>query len=223
MCTLNHSQRPAARWLAGIGLLLLAAAVPALGQDPACHEGDAAQAAAPAPAAPQRLRALNIPDSRVFDQDGRGLRFYTDLVQGKVVIMNFIFTTCTTICPPMAANFSRLQDLLGDQLGTEVHLISVSVDPVTDTPARMKAFGEKFHRKPGWTLVTGSKPEVDKLLKALKIFTPDKNDHSPTVLMGNDALGIWTRAYGLAAPESLMETLAAVTSGSQEAPLEGRK
>ncbi len=150
---------------------------------------------------------LAIPDAALVDQDGRPVHLYSDLVHGKRVVMNFVFTTCTTICPPMGANFERLQSLLGARAGADVRLISISIDPLTDTPQRLKAWGAKFHAGPGWTLLTGRKEDVDHLLKALGVFTPDRTDHSPLVLLGNDAAGLWTRAYGLAAPAKMVEIL----------------
>lgn len=163
---------------------------------------------------------LRIPDVPVFTQDGEEVHFYSDLVEDKVVVMNFVFTMCTTICPPLGANFGKLQQILGDKAGSEVHLISVSVDPVTDTPERLKAWGEIFGAGMGWTLVTGSKTEVTRLLKALQVFTPDFTDHSPVVLMGNEATGEWTRAYGLAPPEdiaALLESMAGNTHRTAQA------
>lgn len=148
---------------------------------------------------------LDIPDVPVRTQDGEEKQFYSDLVEGRTVAMNFVFTTCTTICPPMGANFGRLQDELGARLGDDVHLISVSVDPTTDTPQRLRAWGETFGARPGWTLVTGDQQQVERLLKALEVFTADINDHAPVVLIGNDAAGEWTRAYGLAGPKKLVE------------------
>ena len=87
----------------------------------------------------------------------------------------------------MGANFAKLQKVLGERVGQDVHLISVSVDPATDTPERMKAWGQKFGAGPGWTLVTGDRNEITHLLKALGVYTPDINDHSPLVLVGNEA------------------------------------
>jgi cytochrome oxidase Cu insertion factor (SCO1/SenC/PrrC family)/ABC-type branched-subunit amino acid transport system substrate-binding protein len=165
------------------------------------------QHGAPAATETVELGDMTVPDVELIDQDGRPVRFYTDLVAGKVVAINFIFTTCTTICPPMGANFGRLQRALGDRMGAEVSLISVSVDPLVDTPPRLKAWGAQFGAGPGWTLVTGAKSQVDDLLKALGVFTPDKLDHSPTLLVGNDRTGRWTRAHGLAAPDTLAELI----------------
>lgn len=157
------------------------------------------KAAAPGEAG-ETTAKLKIPDVELQDQDGRKVRFYSDLVKGKIVAINFIFTTCTTICPPMGVTFGRVQDLIGDRLGADVRLISISVDPTVDTPERLRAWGAKFKARPGWSLVTGPKPEVDKLLRALGGFTAQKEDHSPVVLIGDEAKNTWTRASGLAPP-----------------------
>ena len=155
----------------------------------------------------QETAAPSIPDVALTDQDGRPVHVYSDLIRGRRVAMNFVFTTCTTICPPMGANFEQLQKVLGARAGNDVRLISVSIDPQTDTPQRLKAWGAKFHAGPGWTLLTGRKEDVDRLLKALGVFTPDRADHSPLVLLGNEPAKRWTRAYGLAAPAKLVELL----------------
>jgi protein SCO1/2 len=153
------------------------------------------------------LSPLNIPDVEVYDQDGRRLKFYTDLVKGRVVAINFIFTTCTTICPPMTATFRRVQQELAKGEGRDVRLISVSVDPLVDTPERLRDFASKFKAEPGWTFVTGEKMEIDSLLRALGATVSNKNDHTPVILVGNDGAGYWTRAYGLSAPSALVKVI----------------
>jgi cytochrome oxidase Cu insertion factor (SCO1/SenC/PrrC family) len=155
---------------------------------------------------------LQIPDVTVFDQDGRKLRFFTDLVKDKTVAINFIFTTCTTICPPLAATFRRVQQDMGERAGRDVRLISISVDPATDTPERLKAFGAKFKAAPGWTFVTGSRFEINTLLKALGAAVVDKNDHTPMVLVGKESAGYWTRTYGLAPPSVLFKVISDAAS-----------
>jgi len=150
---------------------------------------------------------LNIPDVELLDQDGRKIHFYTDLVKGHTVAINFIFTTCTTICPPLGATFARVQKELGDKVGRDVRFISISVDPATDTPERLKAWGAKFHAGEGWTFVTGNKPQVDELLRALGASSARREDHSPTVLIGNDNHGAWTRTYGLAKSSQLVQII----------------
>ena len=153
--------------------------------------------------------SLRIPDVQVYDQNGKQVRFYTDLVKGKTVAINFIFTTCTAICPPLTATFRRVQQNLAER-APQVRLISVSVDPTVDTPERLHDFAAKFKAEPGWTFVTGEQGEIDKLLKALGAAVADKNDHSPMILIGNDAAGYWTRAYGLSSPTLLAQTISEV-------------
>jgi cytochrome oxidase Cu insertion factor (SCO1/SenC/PrrC family) len=158
------------------------------------------------------LASLRIPDVPIYDQNGRRFSFYTDLVKGKTVAINFIFTTCTTICPPMTATFRRVQQQLGERAGRDVYLISVSVDPVTDVPERLHDFAAKFNAGPGWTFVTGSKADIDSLLQALGAAVPDKNDHTPMILVGNDTTGYWTRAFGLSPPTTLVELITAAAA-----------
>jgi protein SCO1/2 len=140
-------------------------------------------------------RPLEIPDAELFNQRGERIHFYSDLVKGHVVVIQSIFTTCTTLCPLLGTAFSHLQDTLGDR-ARDVRLISISVDPATDTPDRLKAWGARYHAGPNWTLVTGNKYEVDRVLRALKFYTADKLSHTALVLVGNDATGRWARTSG---------------------------
>src|SRR5437764_1381227 len=130
-------------------------------------------------AAAQQLR---IPETAVQDQDGQRLSFYSDLVKGHTVAINFVFTSCATICPVLAANFRQVQKELGESPG-RVRLISVSVDPATDTPERLKRFAAQYHAGPGWSLVTGDKTEIDSLLGALGVTVQNKLEHTPMVLI----------------------------------------
>lgn len=152
----------------------------------------------------QSGKSLNIPDVEVLDQDGNVRHFYSDLVKGKTVAVNFIFTNCTTICPPLGATFARVQHELGDKVGRDVYFISVSVDPLTDTPERLKAWGAKFKAGPGWTFVTGNKEDIDRLLRALGAATARREDHTPSVIIGNDERDVWTRTYGLASASQMI-------------------
>jgi cytochrome oxidase Cu insertion factor (SCO1/SenC/PrrC family) len=162
---------------------------------------------------PGSSKKMSIPDVEVLDQEGNALHFYSDLIKGKTVAINFIFTNCTTICPPLAATFARLQKELGDKVGKDVHLISISVDPLTDTPERLKAWGAKFKAAPGWTFVTGEKQEMDKLLNALGAAVSKREDHTPALIIGNDAKGVWTRTYGLAKISQIVSVINDVNAG----------
>ncbi|HSE18591.1 MAG TPA: SCO family protein [Pyrinomonadaceae bacterium] len=161
-------------------------------------------------------RKMSIPDVNVLDQDGRELHFYSDLIKDKTVAINFIFTNCTTICPPLAATFARVQKEMGDKVGKDVHFISISVDPLTDTPERLKAWGAKFKAGAGWTFVTGEKQEMDKLLNALGAAVSKREDHTPAMIIGNDAKGVWTRTYGLAKTGQIVGLILDVMAGKVE-------
>ncbi len=158
-------------------------------------------------AAAEPLAISAIPDVRLVDQNGRKVRFYSDLVQGKTVAVNFVFTTCSTICTPQGARFAELRKLLGSRAGQDIHLISVSIDPETDTPSKLKAWSEKLGGGPGWTLVTGEKDQVVRLLKSLGAFDVDIKRHTPSVLLGNDRERRWTRAYSLAPAAQIIRLL----------------
>ena len=169
------------------------------------------------PPAPVRTgNNMLIPDVDVLDQNGNALHFYTDLIKDKTVAINFIFTNCTTICPPLAATFARLQKEMGDKVGKDVHLISISVDPLTDTPERLKAWGARFKAGPGWTFVTGDKQEMDKLLSALGAPVSKREDHTPALIIGNDSKGVWTRTYGLAKINQIIGVIQNVMAGKVE-------
>ena len=153
------------------------------------------------------VSGLKIPDTVLVNQRGEKIRFYTDLVKGRVVVINTIYTTCTTICPLMGANFASLTHLLVRR-NDHVNLISISIDPVTDTPSRLDQWSRGFGKAdPGWTLLTGPKADVQNLLKALRIFTLDKEDHAPLALIGSDAGADWTRASALMSPARLADLI----------------
>ena len=159
------------------------------------------------PATPLDDSPIRIPDVMVLDQNGREIPFYSGLVKGKTVAIDFIFTTCTTTCPLLTANFRRVQQTLtADGIG-EFQLISISVDPLTDVPPRLQSFAAQFHAGPGWTFVTGAKPEMDRLLRALGASVADKNDHTPMILVGNDSSQHWRRVSGLTSPAVIVRAI----------------
>ena len=140
----------------------------------------------------------------LVDQDGNK-QIFGDLIKDKVVVMNFIFTSCKTICPPMGANFSALKKELGDRVNENLVMLSISIDPSTDTPERMKAWQQNFDSSNDniWTMLTGSKGTVDKLLKDLEVYTPLIDEHAPIIIIGSANDTDWIRTNGLASPEVL--------------------
>ena len=155
--------------------------------------------------------AAKIPHARVLDQNGKQLNFYNDLIKGRSVAINFVFTTCTALCPSLTATFRKVQQEARAR-GLEVQPISISVDPTVDTPERLQEFAKKFKVEPGWTFVTGDKAEIDSLLQAFGVAVVNKNDHTPMILIGNEVAGQWTRAYGLSSPVKIVDLIQAASS-----------
>jgi protein SCO1 len=159
---------------------------------------------------------LAAQDVVLVNQDGQRVHFYADLVKGKVVAINSIFTSCLTICNPMGANFAAVGKLLGSRAGKDVNLISISVDPLNDTPEQLKAWRAKFNAGPGWTLLTGAKRDVDHVLQELGVFTPDKVEHSSVLLLGYERTGTWTRLSALAAPAKIAAAIEGIHAPQAE-------
>jgi protein SCO1/2 len=160
---------------------------------------------AQSPAEPPRK--ATVPDVELTNQDGEKVRLHSDLVKGRVVALSFIFTSCPTICRSIGVNLGQLRTELGASLGRDIALISISVDPVTDTPDKLKAWGKSFGAGPGWTLLTGEKDRVTQLLKKLESYTPDIQNHSPFLLIVNDRTGEWQRVNAL---ETTPQKIAAI-------------
>ncbi len=148
-----------------------------------------------------------IPDVELRDQHGRTVNFYRDLVQGRVVAVNFIFTSCSTICPQLGAGSAALARNLSGAAKEDYRVISISIDPENDTPQRLRAWSENFGAPEGWTLLTGSPRNIETLLKALQAYTPDIDAHASTFLLGNEATGEWRRVNGSASSEVLVGAL----------------
>jgi cytochrome oxidase Cu insertion factor (SCO1/SenC/PrrC family) len=168
-------------------------------------------------AAPTEVAAsdvVRIPDVAVQTHDGRALHFYSDLVKGRLTAVNFIFTSCTTVCPLMGVRFAQLQPLLPK----EVSLVSVSIDPTVDTPERLAAWGQRVGAKPGWTLVTGAKPDIDTLLTALGTAIADPASHTPLMLIIDDrgAKPVLRRLDGLTDPKTIAALLAEESKVARE-------
>lgn len=147
--------------------------------------------------------ALSIPDVQVLDQNGRQLDFYRDLVKGKTVAINFIFTSCEAVCPITTAVMRDAQAQVAAKTG--VQFISISVDPEIDRPAVLGRYAARHQAQPGWTFVTGDRAQIETLLKAFGVSTSAKNDHTPLVFIGNDRVAEWTRISGFAPASQLAQ------------------
>jgi protein SCO1/2 len=148
---------------------------------------------------------VDLRDQWVVDQDGRDLKFVSDVIGDNIVVMDFVYTTCTTICPVLSALFTQVQSKLGDDVGDEIRLVSMSVDPVRDTPQRLKAYSAKHRAGDGWLWLTGAKDDVEDILTGLGAYTPSFEDHPSMVLIGDPRTGEWKRLFGFPNPDRIVE------------------
>jgi protein SCO1 len=156
-------------------------------------------AAGPTPAVADNARwgAGYFPNVVLTTQDGVKVHFYDDVIKGKSVVIDLIYTSCVDSCPLETARLAQVQKMLGDRVGKDIFFYSISIDPTHDTPKVLKAYAEKYHIGPGWTFLTGKKADIELISKKLGLYSePDPNDrdgHTPSVMIGNEPSGQWMR------------------------------
>lgn len=154
------------------------------------------RAPADTPQSPSRSD-IRLADVQMTDRDGRAIEFAKEAIGDRIVAINFIYTNCRTLCPFASANFKLLQDRLGDRLGRDVRLISLSLDPVADTPERLKDFSDNFDPAPGWLWLTSQRQEMDSVLQGLGVSASNFKEHAPLILVGDAKFGRWTQLNAL--------------------------
>lgn len=144
----------------------------------------------------------------VIDQDGNRLRFYDDVLSGKVVVINFIFTNCQGACPLMTQNLKMVRDMLGVELGKDIHFVSISIDPVRDTPAAMKEFAEnQYADEDGWRFVTGDPDNLEYIVKKLGQYNDNVEAHSTLLIAANVRTAHWTKIAPNIPPNGVVDRL----------------
>jgi cytochrome oxidase Cu insertion factor (SCO1/SenC/PrrC family) len=157
-----------------------------------------------------------FPNLVLVNQDNQPMRFYEDLLKGKTVLINFMLTHCTGACSPMTANLAKVQKYLGEHVGKEVVMISISVDPEHDTPDALKRYAEGFKIQPGWYFLTGTKENVDGVLSKLGGYTDDPQKHSTVLIIGDEATGQWMKVPALAKPSEIADAVAKILAAKNE-------
>lgn len=144
-----------------------------------------------------RWGANYFPNVELTTQDGKTVHFFDDLLKGKIVVIDMIYTHCVDSCPLETARLADVQRRLGDRVGKDIFFYSITIDPKRDTPQVLKAYAEKYHVGPGWLFLTGKKEDIDLVSKKLGLYSaPDPNNrdgHTPSVLLGNQINGQWLR------------------------------
>jgi protein SCO1 len=182
------------------------------------------------PARPAKPGADRFPNVTLTTQDGEQVRFYDDLVKGKIVAINLIYTQCNYTCSLETARLAQVQDLLQDRMGKDIFFYSISIDPDRDRPAELKAYAEKFKAGPGWTFLTGDKRDIDRLAARLGLaengsitsqLHDDQDGHTPHLLVGNEATGQWLRDSSTDNPRFLARLIGNFVDNGAHAPMAG--
>jgi protein SCO1 len=143
----------------------------------------------------------HFPNVELITQNGQKVRFYDDLIKGKVVAIDLIYTTCNYSCPLETARLVQLQKLMGDRMGKDVFFYSITIEPEHDTPAVLKEYAEKYHVGPGWLFLTGKAADIKLISHKLGLDSlptgDDPDGHTPSVLIGNEATGLWMKISAL--------------------------
>lgn len=159
------------------------------------------------PAQASRWGKSYFPDASVVTHDGRTLRFYDDLIKDKIFVISFLFTTCRDICPLATARLAELQEKLGDSMGRDIFFYSLSIDPETDTPERLKEYAKTFGAGPGWLFLTGKPEDIHAIRHKLGERSKVLSDHRNEILLGNGTTGQWARNNVLGDLNSLALTV----------------
>lgn len=148
-----------------------------------------------------------FPNVPLTTQDGVTVHFYDDLIRGKIVAIDLIYTHCIDSCPLETARLAQVQKMLGDRVGKDIFFYSISIDPDNDTPGELKAYAEKYHAGPGWLFLTGKKEDVELISKKIGLYSApnprNRDGHTPSLLLGNEATGQWMRNAALDNPRFL--------------------
>lgn len=143
-------------------------------------------------------------DVVLTDQDGKPMRLYSDVLQGKTVVIESFFSTCTGTCPLMNATFAKIQTAVGDRLGKDVFLVSITVDTENDTPAKLKEYAAHMKARPGWMFLTGKKENVNQALHKLGLAVPSRENHKNLFIVGNEPKGVWKKVFGLGKADEIV-------------------
>jgi cytochrome oxidase Cu insertion factor (SCO1/SenC/PrrC family) len=174
----------------------------------ASHANDAGDAQSDGGFASEQKARAYFTNLELITQDGERLRFYDDVLKDKVVVINFIYTNCKGACPLMTRNLTLVRDMLGGAVGEDIHFVSISLDPLRDTPAAMKKFAQVHNAdQDGWLFLTGRPDNVNSVTRLLGTYTDELEAHSTTLLAANVRTAHWTKIPPTVPPNGVAERL----------------
>jgi protein SCO1 len=197
-------------------LMVFASSRPAAAREDDPHAAHRRAVQVPAIAGDTRV---TLPNVVLRDANGNAFKLRPETFRGKVVVVDFIFTRCTTICPALSTVMASVQRGLGERIGVEVLLISVSVDPANDTPQVMRAYAKRVGAGKHWLWLTGNTGDIARVLDAFGLSAGKPNDHPPLILVGDPARNRWQRWVGIPTPATIVDAAKAMVAQSRSAPM----
>lgn len=150
-----------------------------------------------------------FPNTVLIDHEGQEKKFFDDLIKDKVVVINFIYTTCPDVCPMETAQMAQVSRVLGDRVGNDVHLISITIDPEHDTPEVLKEYRERFSAN--WSFYTGDRDDIIQIRRKLGLYVENiggkKNNHNVNLIIGNQKTGRWMKRTPFENPHILADQI----------------
>jgi protein SCO1/2 len=163
------------------------------------------------------LHRYDLPDLAMVDMDGGKTSLLSEVNRDQPVMLNFIFTTCTTICPVLSATFSQVELELGDE-SDQVRMISITIDPEYDTPARLRDYAERYHAGSQWQFLTGNLQDIVAVQKAFDVYRGTKMSHEPFTFLRVSAYAPWVRLKGLASAADVVREYRQLVAEQDQAP-----
>ncbi len=168
----------------------------------------------------EKTRKHYFPNFELTTHEGKKVKFYDDLIKDKIVVLNFMYAQCEGICVPITANLKRVQKLLGNRVGRDIFMYSITLKPEEDTPERLKHYVHMHHLKPGWTFLTGKPEEIEILRRKMGLYTSntkldkDLTNHIGMVRYGNEARQWWAMFPGRANAPWIVESILWMDEGN---------
>ncbi len=196
--------------------VVLAGCAPSAPDDAASTSGLRGARSEGPPTPPDRVAAIrdeHLPNIALTTHEGRSVRFYDDLVKGKVVAINFMFATCRLSCPDAVKNLLAVQRELGDRVGRDVTLLSISLDSDRDTPEVLRAYAQAHGVGPGWYFLTGRRDDIELLRRKLgaydldPVIDADPAQHAGIVILGSEPRGRWKAISALSKPVRIRQAI----------------
>ena len=164
----------------------------------------------------EKLAERSFPNVVLTTHEGKKVRFYDDLIKDKIVLINFMYVKCEGICPGTTANLVKVQRLFGERMGRDIVMLSITLKPEEDTPAKLAAYAKAYKTKPGWLFLTGDPKDVELLRRKLGFIDrdpardADKSNHIGMLRWGNEPLTLWAGCPGLLAPSKIVKEIGLV-------------